>query len=1267
MYWILLFLCLYASLEITHTADCDYPLVAHSTLKATSSASASRGPDKARLDSQVAWTAGNSDFGQYLIIDLGQKKNITSIATQGRPFYTEYVQEYRIEFGNNGLDFSEYKDTEGNVKLFRGNVDGDHTQQNYFETPIIAQWVRINPTRWHDRISMRVELYGCEYHAETINFDGMSVIRKELRNSVIMSSRDYFRLRFKTNKADGILVYSRGTQGDLFALQIVENQLLLNIDLGAKLMTSISVGSLLDDNLWHDVLITRNRRDLTFTVDRVLVKRQIRGDFTQLDLNREMFIGGVLNFNQEGLIVTENFTGCIENLFVNHSNIIAEMKENPIDYWRLGVVYSCIQEQVTPVTFKTRTSHLKLRGYEGISSMNISVDFRTFDADGLLVFHKFLQGYVEMLLIDRCLQVTVQGQEGSKLHIKRYEILNDGKWHKVMLILAANFAQVNIDDQPSLTKKSYTFKTGPQYLIAGGVYDLRGFVGCMRSISVDGNRINPSNVASSSEGEVVFDSCQMIDKCNPNPCEHDGTCHQTWETFTCNCNNTGYGGAVCHTSLYGLSCEAYRQGDMLSKAVDIKIDVDGSGDLPPFLVTCEFPVNELARTYLGHKNERTTIVNGFETPGSFIQDITYNAEFSQITQLINRSISCRQHLAYECFRARLLNSPVPEKAPFRPFSWWVSRSNQPMDYWGGSLPGSRKCQCGLYGQCSDPNRWCNCDSFSDKWQRDEGLIEQKEFLPVRQLRIGDTGTPMDDKQGKYTLGKLICEGDNLFEDVITFTLKDAVVQLPRFDWGHSADIYFQFKTTVKDAVLLHSQGPTDYIKVSIQTGNTIQFSYFAGNSIPSVTVTTASLLADNRWHSVLVERNRKEARILVDGSHERVAPEPLGPIRAIHLTSNLVVGATVDYREGYVGCMRSLLLNGQPVPLQTYALKEPYGLLRGCVGKCESSPCLNNGTCWEEYNKYTCDCRYTAFKGPICADEIGVWMRSDMMIQYDFEGTYKSTIAEKIRIGFTTTEHKGMLLGLFGHTGEYFNLMMSTSGEMKMVFDFGFERQEMIYADKSLADGQSHDVRITRSNNGLQLNIKVDNYQTKSWHYKNEGSQDVQFNNLRYLFIGRNHTMNKGDGFVGCISRVEFDDVYPLKLLFQEERPANIYAHPANISEDYCGIDPVTYPPETKPTRIPNPVDVDSAWLDSDHPQQTDTAVLGGVLALIFIALVIMAILIGRYAARHKGEYRTHEDMGAQDAPDADTAIVQGQTGHDVSKKKECLYSILIFLIRSGI
>ena len=73
----------------------------------------SRGP----LTGSGSWTAGQSDFGQYLIVDLGEKRNITSIASQGKPYTSEYVQEFRLDYGNDGQDFASYRDRNGNIKV----------------------------------------------------------------------------------------------------------------------------------------------------------------------------------------------------------------------------------------------------------------------------------------------------------------------------------------------------------------------------------------------------------------------------------------------------------------------------------------------------------------------------------------------------------------------------------------------------------------------------------------------------------------------------------------------------------------------------------------------------------------------------------------------------------------------------------------------------------------------------------------------------------------------------------------------------------------------------------------------------------------------------------------------------------------------------------------------------------------------------------------------------------------------------------------------
>ncbi|XP_060709381.1 cell adhesion molecule 3-like isoform X2 [Hemiscyllium ocellatum] len=66
-----------------------------------------------------------------------------------------------------------------------------------------------------------------------------------------------------------------------------------------------------------------------------------------------------------------------------------------------------------------------------------------------------------------------------------------------------------------------------------------------------------------------------------------------------------------------------------------------------------------------------------------------------------------------------------------------------------------------------------------------------------------------------------------------------------------------------------------------------------------------------------------------------------------------------------------------------------------------------------------------------------------------------------------------------------------------------------------------------------------------------------------------------------------------------------------------------------------------------------DHAVIGGIVAVIvFIALCLLIILI-RYLIRHKGTYLTHEAKGSDDAPDADTAIINAEVGHSSSEDKK--------------
>ena len=417
------------------------------------------------LHSGTAWSAKESDFSQFIMFDLGRVMNITAIVTQGRAHSEDFVEEYRIQYGTNGRDFADYKEVDGFARLFNGNTDGFAEVRNVFDQPIIAQFVKINPTRWADKIAMRIELYGCDYISDVIYFDGNSMLKRDLQRYPISSRRELIRFRFKTNKANGVLLYSRGTQEDYMALQLVESRILLNINLGAMRRgttkgesreTSITLGSLLDDNVFHEVYVERNRRDIILSVDRVKIADRIRGEFNKLDLDANLFIGGV-PFVQRGLVVYENFTGCIENLYLNHTNVIASFnnklgiydRDEYISYEQIGALSNgCVRDFMTiPVTFRTAASYVKQIGYEGTYNFNVSLQFRTFERAGLLVFHKFSsEGHVKLYMEHARIKVQIVATGMPDVVIDNFDqTYNDGIWHTVELSMAKNQVSIGLN------------------------------------------------------------------------------------------------------------------------------------------------------------------------------------------------------------------------------------------------------------------------------------------------------------------------------------------------------------------------------------------------------------------------------------------------------------------------------------------------------------------------------------------------------------------------------------------------------------------------------------------------------------------------------------------------------------------------------------------------------------------------------------------------------------------------------------------------------
>ena len=183
-----------------------------------------------------------------------------------------------------------------------------------------------------------------------------------------------------------------------------------------------------------------------------------------------------------------------------------------------------------------------------------------------------------------------------------------------------------------------------------------------------------------------------------------------------------------------------------------------------------------------------------------------------------------------------------------------------MDYWPGGVSG--KCECGVHGECYDPSQVCHCDSGHDGWLQDGGDIHHKEDLPVRALHFGDTGTPLDNKEGRFRLGLLHCIGDRRAES------ETGPVRVQRVgdSQGHMAEVFFEFKTQEKGMVDLFFEevDRDNYSKVKLVNARTIVYEWTSRGQEENITVHIGYNLNNGMWHSFNIERNILEVMVVVD-------------------------------------------------------------------------------------------------------------------------------------------------------------------------------------------------------------------------------------------------------------------------------------------------------------------------------------------------------------------------------------------------------------------
>ena len=158
-------------------------------------------------------------------------------------------------------------------------------------------------------------------------------------------------------------------------------------------------------------------------------------------------------------------------------------------------------------------------------------------------------------------------------------------------------------------------------------------------------------------------------------------------------------------------------------------------------------MNNRGITVISHDSEARTLVQGFENPGTYRKRITYNIPMQIIKAIIAESNTCQQFIKYECMDSVMFSSNTP-------YAWWVSSSGQKMTNWGGVDHTKTGCSCSLRNACHTSNQMCNCDTNDNVWREDSGVLNEKEYLPIIEVRSGDTGQSIE--KGYHTVGKLNC-------------------------------------------------------------------------------------------------------------------------------------------------------------------------------------------------------------------------------------------------------------------------------------------------------------------------------------------------------------------------------------------------------------------------------------------------------------------------------------------------------------------------------
>ncbi|XP_055743891.1 neurexin-1a-like isoform X18 [Salvelinus fontinalis] len=956
-------------------------------------------------------------------------------------------------------------------------------------------------------------------------FKGSEYFCYDLSPSPIQSSSDEITLSFKTLQRNGLMLHT-GKSADYVNLALKNGAVSLVINLGSGAFEALvePVNGKFNDNSWHDVKVTRNLRQVTISVDGILTTTgYTQEDYTMLGSDDFFYVGGSPSTaDLPGSPVSNNFMGCLKEVVYKNNDVRLELsrlaKQGDAKMKVSGIVAFKCESVATldPVTFDTPESFVALSKWSAKKAGSISFDFRTTEPNGLMLFSHgkprqqqrkdprtpptLKVDFFAIEMLDGHLYLLLDMGSGTTKTKAIDRKVNDGEWYHVDFQRDGRSGTISVNSQ----RTAYTAPGDSEILdlddilYLGGLPEDRqglifptevwtallnyGYVGCVRDLFVDGQSKDIRRLAEAQRAVGVKPSCsrEPPKQCLSNPCQHSATCREGWNRYVCDCSGTGYLGRACERDATILSYDGSKfmkvqlPVAMHTEAEDVSLRFRSQRAYGVLMATTSRNSADTLRLELDGGRVRLTVNLG-KGPETIFAGLGLNDNEWHTVRVVRRGKSLK--LTVDDLQS-------------------------------------------VEGQMAGDHTQLEFHNV------ETGIVTEKRFMPaVPSNFIGHlqgltlNGMPYVDlcKNGDIDYCELnaVIGYKSIVADPVTFRSRSSYVTLPTLQAYYSMHLFFQFKTTSPDGLVLYNRGDgNDFIVVELVKGY-LHYVSDLGNGAHLIKGNSNSPLNDNHWHNVLIARDTNNLHtVKID---TKVTTQTTMGAKNLDLKGDLYVGGVakemyrdlpklVHSREGFQGCLATVDLNGRLPDLLADALATTGQVERGCEGPsttCQEDSCASQGVCLQQWEGFSCDCSMTSFGGPLCNDAGTTYIfgRDGGVIVYTWPPNERpSTRADRLALGFSTQQKHATLLRVDSASGlgDYLQLQID-KGNIRVVFNVGTDDINIEETAKFVNDGKYHIVRFTRSGGNATLQLDdlpiIERYPS--------GRQLTIFNSQTTVTVGR--------------------------------------------------------------------------------------------------------------------------------------------------------------------